>query len=156
MGIARYSTENYGSLIRIEYAPTWQIASFTQQSQSEITGAGIVFAAGYGWQAIYCSRDTMGHRQTSQKDNQGDKWAQSVVGLIPGDEDQIEAGLQQLPGQRYLVRVTLPSGRIKIVGTLKQPLEVELDSNTQTTVPGTAGTAIQFAAITGNRALVVV
>ena len=154
MAIPRYTQENYGSLIRIAYVPTWQVSSFTPSGRGKITAAGIVLLAGYGWQDIYCSQDTMGHRQTQDTDANGERWAQSIVGFIPGDEDLIEAGLQDLYDQRYLVRCTFPNGTIRICGTPKYPLDFKMDSNSQTTVPGTPGTSIQFGGYTGNRALV--
>ena len=155
MSILRYTSENYGSLIRIAYAATWQISAFTPLSKSQIADAGIIFLADYSWQDIYCSQDTMGHSQNQQRDNGGDRYQQSVVGFIPGDEQQIEDGLQELHDQRYLVRITLPSGTVKIVGSLKEPLDFDQNSNTQITVPGTPGTAIQFSGQTMNRALLV-
>lgn len=154
MSIPRFTGENYGSLILIEYAPAWQISSFTRLSKSTISAAGIVFHPGYDWEPIYCSQDTMGHQQTQSGDDGGDSWQQKVVGFIPGDEDLIEQGLQQLHDQRYLVRVTRPNGVVRIVGTYSQPLEGRVDSTSQNTVPGTPGTSIQFAGITSDRALV--
>lgn len=154
MSILRYQNENYGSLTRIDYIPAWQVVSLSPLSKSHITNAGIQLLPYCDWISIYCSVDTMGHRQVQKKDANGELWEQQVVGMIPGDEEAIEAGLQQLHDQRYLLRVTRPNGIIRIIGTPKQPLDFTMDSNSQTNVPGTAGTSFQFGGNTGRRALI--
>lgn len=154
MAVKRYLGENYGSLISIEYAPTWQFLRFKPGADGKISAADIEFYSGYTWQNIYCTQDTMGHRQQQASDVNGDPYTQSVVGFIPGDEDHIEQPLADLHGrQRYLLRITRPNGVRKIVGTIAEPLEITLDSNSQTTIPGRAGTAITFNGKTLKRAL---
>lgn len=157
MAITRYLNENYGSLISIDIAPAWQISTFTPTPGiNKIPAGNIVFNAGYDWQNIYCSQDTMGHQQTQLYDANGQPWQHTIVGFIPGDEDQIEAGLLPLTQQRYVVRITRPNGLIKIVGTPQQPLDLKIDSNSQSTVPGTAGSALIFTGLTLKRALIVI
>jgi hypothetical protein len=154
MSITRYDGPNYGSLILIEYLPVQYIATFNRSSKSLITAAGLTLKAGAAWNKIYCSQDTMGHRQQEVKDDNGTSWQQTVVGFIPADQPAIEEELLTLTGQQqYIVRVTHPDGLVRIVGTLKDPVDLKLDTNTQTSVPGPSGTAISFAGITHDRAL---
>jgi hypothetical protein len=154
MAITRYLGVNYGSLILIEYAATQYITAFNLSSAGRINGAGIVFAAGAGWTAIYCSEDNMGHHQAENLDDGGESWLQTVAGFTPGDQDEIEAGWLSLKGSRFICRITRPDGLQKIVGTPTYPLDLKLDSNTQMTIPGAAGTLITFAGATLRRALI--
>ncbi|RVU01101.1 hypothetical protein EOD41_10835 [Mucilaginibacter limnophilus] len=156
MAIKRFLGENYGSLHYIEYVPAWQVLSFTPSSDRKIPAAGIQFYPGYGWQSIYCTRDTMGYRQVQENSVNGESYSHSVVGFVPGDEESVDEGLADLHGrQRYLLRITRPNGLVKIIGTPNEPLEVVQDANTQTTVPGRAGTALTFSGKTLRRALIV-
>jgi hypothetical protein len=154
MGIERYLGTNYGSLVLIEYVAIQNITSFSPASTGKINGAGIGFQPGTGWTSIYFSEDNMGHRQLQQNDNGGESWTQTISGFTPGDQDDIEAGLLSLVGSRFITRITRANGLVKIVGTLQFPLNLILDSNTQMTVPGAAGTLITFSAITPKRALI--
>ncbi|HVW97513.1 MAG TPA: hypothetical protein VHA56_16185 [Mucilaginibacter sp.] len=156
MAITRYPGINYGSLIRIEYLRKQDIVSFRTTTAGMISAGEIVLTDGASWTAIYCSEDTMGHRQLETRDAAGEYFEQSVVGFIPGETVDIDTGLLQLSKTRYLLRITRPDGLVKIVGTLSQPLELIRDSNTQTTVPGAAGTALTFSGITSKRALIYV
>ena len=153
MSISRFTLENFGSLILIEYAPLYSIASFSPGKAGTITAQGVQFYAGYGWQRLYCSEDTMGHKQSKQLDAGGEYWQQQVIGTVPGDELVIEQALLELKDQRFVVRTTNPNGIIKVVGNLKQPLSLSLDSDSQSTVPGTPGTDLTFSANTRQRAL---
>lgn len=153
MGIQRYLGENYGSIISIDYVPARYVTMFNP-ARRNIAAGNIQFATGKGWQNIYCTQDTMGHRQQQSRDANGSAWSQTVVGFVPGDEDQIEAGLGDIHGdQRYIVRVTRPNGVIKIIGSPAEPLDADVDSNSQINVPGRAGTAITFTGKTIKRAL---
>jgi hypothetical protein len=153
MAISRYTGVNYGSLILIEYAPYQTVTTFALTAAGAINSAGIVFVTGYGWTSIYCSEDSMGHKQTKQLDNNGESWLQEVVGFTPGEQAPIEAGWISLQKDRYIVRVTRPDGQQKIVGSLLEPLDLSLDGDTGATVPSAAGTAIKFSGITSIRAL---
>lgn len=154
MSISRYTDENYGSLLRIQYAAAWKFSAFNLSARGKIALSGISFSGGFTWEDLFCSEDTKGHQQTQANDNNGESWQQQVVGFVPGDEDAIEDGLLALTNERYVVMITRPNGLIKIVGTPLQPLDFKLDSNSQNTVPNTAGTAVTFSAITSHRALI--
>ena len=154
MGILRYTGENLGSLIRIDYIPSWQISTFNPGPNNTIAAADIILYEPYSWQNIYCSQDTMGHQQTLTNDENGEIWQHQVQGFIPGDESDIETGLLQLTQQRYVLRITRPNGMVKIVGSVKQPLNLKIDSNSQLSVPGTPGTTVGFSGIVSTRALI--
>jgi hypothetical protein len=154
MDISRYLGVNYGSLILIEYVAIQNVVSFTQSIRGRIGTAGIVFTPGAGWTKVYCSEDTMGYQQVLVKDNNGESWQQNVTGFIPGDQDTIESGLLAISKTRFIARVTRPDGNIKIIGTKINPLEFTIDSNSQTTIPGAAGTIITFAGLTEKRSLI--
>ena len=153
MGIERYLGTNYGSLILVEYAAIQNITTFSASGAGKIAAAGITFAIGTGWNSIYFSEDNMGHHQVQQTDVGGDTFTQTVVGFTPGDQEDIESGLLNLVGSRFIIRITRPDGLMKIVGTREEPLDLKLDSNSQMTVPGAAGTLITFSGITLKRAL---
>ena len=154
MAITRFTGENLGSLVAIEYIAVQDLESFLSGPGGTIAAAGIVFKSGKDWTPIYCSEDTMGHHQAQVNDDTGQSFAQTVVGFVPGDQPAIESGLLGLQNTRYILRVTRPDGLQKIVGTQLEPLELLQDSDSQTTVPGTAGTALTFGGATIQRALV--
>jgi hypothetical protein len=155
MAIPRFLLQNIGSLIYIEYVPAFAISTFSISARGVIASGGIALAAGYAWSGMYCSPDTMGYQQDQVNDNNGQSFAQQVVGFIPGDETAIEIELLKLNQVRFVCRVTLPNGTLKIVGSRADPLEFIIKSNTQTTTPGRSGTDIGFSGKTANRSLFV-
>jgi hypothetical protein len=154
MAIPRFKLQNIGSLLLIEYVPSFAITNFSKSGPGAIASSGLTLATGYAWERIYCTQDTMGHQQDQDNSANGESWIQQVIGLTPGDEPAIEQALIDLADKRHVLRVTLPNGVIKIVGTPTEPLTHQLKSNTQTTYPGRSGTALLFSGPTTARALI--
>jgi hypothetical protein len=154
MAIPRFKRQNIGSLLLIEYVPAFAINIFSKSGPGAITSSGLTLANGYNWEKIYCTQDTMGHQQDQDNSVNGEAWIQQVVGLTPGDEPELEQAYRDMKRKRHVLRVTLPNGIIKIVGTPTEPIDHKFTSNTQTTYPGRAGTALLFSATTSERALI--
>lgn len=151
--IPHFKNENHGSLIKIEYAPNFAFTKFSQQTLNTISAAGIAFRPGYGWETMYCSEDTMGHQQDHTKNDNGSSWSQQVVGFVPGDELAIDQAYTGMVGLLFVLRITLPNGNIKVVGSPRYPLEFDLKSTTTTSYPGRSGTQLNFTAVSTARAL---
>ncbi|MBS7565139.1 hypothetical protein KHS38_12060 [Mucilaginibacter sp. Bleaf8] len=152
--IPRFKKQNVGSIIKIEYAPTFAFIRFIPTSITTIKSTGIDFRPGYGWEAINCSQDTMGHQQDMSANDNGESWAHQVVGYIPGDEQAIEDPLADMSRLRYVVRITQANGTVKIVGSPRYPLDFDLKSATSNTYAGQLGTSLVFAATSAGRALI--
>ncbi len=154
MAIPRFKLQNIGSLILIEYVPSFAISNFSKSGPGAIAASGLTLATGYNWERIYCTQDTMGHQQDQDNSANGEAWIQQVLGFTPGDEPELELAYLKIKGKRHVLRITLPNGIKKIVGTPTEPLDHVLKSNTTTTIPGRSGTALLFSGSTTERALI--
>lgn len=154
--IPHFSNLNIGSVILIEYLFHHQVGTFNPINRYKISAGNIGPVFGVHWETIYCTQNTMGLQQDLTIDNNLEKWTLQVVGFTPGDEPAIEAGLQDLLGNRFVLRVTLPNGTKKIVGTPDQPLTCGIKSDTQTDYTGRPGTAFTFSGSCKTRALFLV
>ncbi len=154
MAIPRFKLQNLGSLILIEYAPDFAISKFSKSGPGAITSSGLTLANGYSWEKIYCTQDTMGHQEDQDNSVNGEAWIQQVLGFTPGNEPALEEAYLKIKGKRHVLRISLPNGIKKIVGSPTEPLDHLLKSNTTTTIPGRSGTALLFSGNTTARALI--
>lgn len=144
-GLPHFKTENLGSVLKIQAAPVEAFLSFPTLVAFSVDEAQIKFRRNAAWYDIYCTPQTMGYQQEGKEDGNGTSFSQQVVGFVPGDEPDLEqAWLTLFYGHLWILRITLATGRVKLIGSPTSPLTLETRQSTGTTPGDAAGTQITF------------
>ncbi|MBE7177732.1 MAG: hypothetical protein INR69_15090 [Mucilaginibacter polytrichastri] len=143
-GITRFKSENLGSVLKIQAAPVEAFRAFPAKPLITVNETLLQFRAGVTWYDLYCSPQTMGYQMDGKEDGNGKYYEHQVVGFVPGDEPDLEAQWKLYQSQDWILKITLATGRQKLIGTPRRPLTFETSQSTGTTPGDPAGTRITF------------
>lgn len=141
--IDSFSGDNTGSLESFEFIPSTDVYNIPVAISGNITSA-ITLVNEKKWYTAKATADTLGYKEISQNSENGAFYKKELFAFIPSDLPAIANLFSEMENERFIIKYTDHEGRIKIVGSIEEPLQFKADMNTQTDASGRKGHFITF------------
>ncbi|MBC8053762.1 MAG: hypothetical protein H7Y13_11925 [Sphingobacteriaceae bacterium] len=147
---------NRGGYITFQFIPSIYIAQFPQINSHTISAAGIVLLAGTAWYQGYSTPETLLFSDEPEKTTHGTHFNLKVNAFTPGDKPELTSLLYEMEDLQFLVKLTDPRGKLKLIGSPTFPLQLKSVFNSGDQRSSSKGYNLQFTTQALHRALEIV
>jgi hypothetical protein len=112
----------------------------------------VIFKDSFTWWSGYATRETLALTEEPQFDEGGTCYNTIVAGFIPGDKSVLTSMLADMAKQRYVLTIKDRAGFIRIVGSIKEPLEFVASYNSGAVPTDQKGYSFKFFGLTSSPA----
>ena len=138
-----FTGDNTGSLESFEFIPFTDVSNIPDAALGIIDSA-VTLETDKAWYTAKATPDTLGYKEVSQQSENGTSYKKEFVAFIPSDLPAIANLFSEMENERFIIKYTDYEGRVKLVGSIEEPLQFKSDMNTQTDSSGRKGHFITF------------
>jgi hypothetical protein len=122
--IEKESTDNLGSVKKIEVVKAADITAFPAAGETEATAAQITLKSGVTWTDIYFTPESAEIKEEGQEDDGGSTDKVSVTARVPYINNVVDPQLKEMSKYPLVLRITDANNTLRIFGRQLNPLRL--------------------------------
>lgn len=141
--INRNSGDNTGGHKVFLFIPVEDVSSIPK-AEGMIVVEDIVLKEDKAWYSGLFTNDTHGYVETQDEGEAGTYYKKNMTGFVPTVNEAMNALLEDCENRRFIIVTHDNNERLRILGSLEEPMKLTADENSQNVTSGRGGYSVSF------------